>query len=103
MTRKASVGQENPEQRWLAPIREKMAGYQAAGRRMFATTSCQSNSVVLLHVLSEVAPQTPVYFLNTGYVMQLFTDPRGNVMLGVGFVSLALGIFSMWKLVRFEI
>lgn len=67
MTRKASVGQENPEQRWLAPIREKMAGYQAAGRRVFATTSCQSNSVVLLHVLSEVAPQTPVYFLNTGY------------------------------------
>ena len=44
-----------------------------------------------------------IYFLNTGYVMQLFTDPRGNIMLGVGFVSLALGIFSMWKLVRFEI
>jgi tight adherence protein B len=44
-----------------------------------------------------------IYFLNTGYVMELFTDPRGNIMLGVGFISLSLGIFSMWKLVRFEI
>ena len=44
-----------------------------------------------------------IYFLNTGYVMELLTDPRGNIMLGVGFISLSLGIFSMWKLVRFEI
>lgn len=51
----------------LGPIREKMAAYAAAGQRVFATTSCQSNSVVLLHVLSEVAPGTPVYFMNTGY------------------------------------
>lgn len=51
----------------LEPIREKMTAYADAGRRLFATTSCQSNSVVLLHVLSEVAPETPVYFMNTGY------------------------------------
>jgi len=44
-----------------------------------------------------------IYLLNPGYVTQLFTDPRGNIMLGVGFISLGLGIFSMWKLVRFEI
>lgn len=51
----------------LDPIRERMAAYAGAQRRVFATTSCQSNSVVLLHVLSVVAPQTPVYFMNTGY------------------------------------
>lgn len=51
----------------LDPIRERMAAYTSAERRVFATTSCQSNSVVLLHVLSVVAPQTPVYFMNTGY------------------------------------
>ena len=51
----------------LTPIRERLAAYRAEGRRVFATTSCQSNSVVLLHVLSRLAPETPVYFLNTGY------------------------------------
>jgi len=51
----------------LAPIRERMSAYAAAGKRVFATTSCQSNSVVLLHVISEVAPEVPVYFMNTGY------------------------------------
>ncbi|MEL6343768.1 MAG: phosphoadenylyl-sulfate reductase [Myxococcota bacterium] len=51
----------------LAPIAEKLAQYRADGRRLFATTSCQSNSVVLLHVLSALAPDVPVYFMNTGF------------------------------------
>jgi len=34
---------------------------------MFATTSCQSSSVVLLHLLSELAPDVSVFFLNTGF------------------------------------
>jgi hypothetical protein len=40
----------------LAPIQERLAAYRDAGRRVFATTSCQTNSVVLLHVLSRLAP-----------------------------------------------
>jgi phosphoadenosine phosphosulfate reductase len=51
----------------LSPIRQKLSAYATSQQRVFATTSCQSNSVVLLHVLSEVAPATPVYFMNTGY------------------------------------
>lgn len=50
-----------------ARIEARLAGYRADGHRLFATTSCQTNSVVLLHILSQVAPDTPVYFLNTGY------------------------------------
>jgi len=33
----------------------------------------------------------------------LFTDPRGKIMLAIGSVSYLLGVFSMWKLTRFEI
>ncbi len=51
----------------LSRIDAHLAAYRAAGKRIFATTSCQTNSVVLLHILSKVAPDTPVYFLNTGY------------------------------------
>lgn len=51
----------------LAPIQARLEAYQADHKRVFATTSCQTNSVVLLHILSRLAPQTPTYFLNTGY------------------------------------
>ena len=37
-------------------------------KRIFATTSCQSNSVVLLHLLQRFRPKTQVFFLNTGYL-----------------------------------
>ena len=51
----------------VATIHTELAAYAAAGKRLFATSSFQSNSVVLLHLLSELAPQVPVYFLDTGY------------------------------------
>lgn len=36
--------------------------------RMFTTSSFQTHSLVMLHVLSEVDPTIPVYFINTGYL-----------------------------------
>ena len=49
------------------PIAEKLASYRERGLRTYATSSFQTNSVVLLHLLHELAPETPVYFLNTGF------------------------------------
>jgi len=34
---------------------------------MFATTSLQSHSVVLIHILSKIDKSIPIYFINTGY------------------------------------
>ncbi len=48
-------------------ISAELAAYGSAGRRVMATSSFQSNSVVLLHLLSRLAPHVPVYFLQTGY------------------------------------
>lgn len=48
-------------------IRTEIVAYREDGQRMFATSSFQSNSVVLLHLLSRFAPEVPVYFLQTGY------------------------------------
>ena len=36
--------------------------------RMFTTSSFQTHSLVMLHVLSEVDPTIPVYVINTGYL-----------------------------------
>jgi phosphoadenosine phosphosulfate reductase len=53
---------------YLERIKTEIEVFQAAERKIFATTSCQTNSVVLLHILSELAPETPVYLLNTGFL-----------------------------------
>ena len=41
--------------------------------------------------------------INSEYVITLFTDPRGLIMVGFGLSCLALGVAIMWKMVRFEI
>ena len=42
-------------------------------------------------------------FVNYGYVSVLFTDPRGMVMGGAGLTSMAIGMFVISKLIKFEI
>lgn len=41
--------------------------------------------------------------VNRGYVMQLFDDPRGHVMVGIGLGSIAAGVFVMAKMIKFDI
>lgn len=48
-------------------IVEQVARYRESGKRVFASSSFQTQSIVLLHILSEVRPRIPVVFLNTGY------------------------------------
>jgi tight adherence protein B len=44
-----------------------------------------------------------LFFINRGYVMQLFSDPRGMVLVGAGLASIGIGAIVMAKMVRFEI
>jgi len=44
-----------------------------------------------------------IFFVNNGYVMTLFTDPRGHSLLTAGLISQSIGIGIMAKMVRFEI
>lgn len=48
-------------------IKEKISVYKTEGKKIFTTSSFQSHSIVLLHILSRIDPKIPVYFLNTGY------------------------------------
>ena len=41
--------------------------------------------------------------MSPDYVMPLFTDPRGQMMLGAGLCSIGLGAFVMWRMTQFEI
>ena len=51
----------------VKPIRDRLADYQARKLRVFATSSFQSNSVVLLHLISQVDRSMPIYFMETGF------------------------------------
>lgn len=44
-----------------------------------------------------------IYVFNRDYVMMLFTDPRGMIMVACGLTSIAVGAAVMMKLVRFDI
>jgi len=41
--------------------------YKAEGKRLFTSSSFQSHSLVLLHIISRIDKTIPVYFINTGY------------------------------------
>jgi tight adherence protein B len=44
-----------------------------------------------------------IYVINPTYIMQLFTDPRGWLLVGAGLTSMALGLGVIAKMVRFEV
>lgn len=48
-------------------IKKRVIDYQKAGKRIFTTSSFQSHSIVLLHILSRIDRTIPVFFINTGY------------------------------------
>lgn len=49
-------------------IQNKLSEYKAAGKKVFATSSFQSHSIPLLHIISRIDNSIPIYFLNTGYL-----------------------------------
>ncbi|MCG8474541.1 MAG: phosphoadenylyl-sulfate reductase [Cytophagales bacterium] len=48
-------------------IKNKIESYKREGKSLFTTSSFQSHSIVLLHILSRIDDSIPVYFINTGF------------------------------------
>ncbi len=48
-------------------INDTLAGYARAGKQAFTSSSFQSHSLVMLHIISRIDKTIPVYFINTGY------------------------------------
>ncbi len=48
-------------------IGEKLEDYKSSGLSAFVSSSFQSHSLPLLHIISRFQPKIPVYFLNTGF------------------------------------
>jgi phosphoadenosine phosphosulfate reductase len=48
-------------------IHQKLRDYESRGLRLFSTSSFQTHSIPLLHVLSTSGLDIPIYFLHTGF------------------------------------
>jgi len=48
-------------------VENKISRYNREGKKMFTSSSFQSHSLVLLHLISRIDNTIPVYFINTGY------------------------------------
>ncbi len=48
-------------------IKTKIFDYKQEGKELFTTSSFQTHSIVLLHILSRIEPEIPVVFINTRY------------------------------------
>ena len=48
-------------------IQNKIIEYQIDGKTLYASSSFQSHSIPMLHILSKIDLSIPIYFINTGY------------------------------------
>ena len=48
-------------------IKEQIELYKSEGKKLFATSSFQTHSIPLLHIISQVDKSIPIYFNNTGF------------------------------------
>jgi phosphoadenosine phosphosulfate reductase len=51
----------------VSQIQKQLEAYRERGLKLFSTSSFQTHSVVLLHILSQIDRSIPIYFINTGY------------------------------------
>lgn len=56
------------EKEEIKQISKKIEAYQVSGKKIFASSSFQTHSIPMLHLLAQIDKSIPVYFLNTGYL-----------------------------------
>ena len=52
----------------IKEIEKQLKNYQDKGLKLFATSSFQTHSIVLLHIISQIDNKIPIYFINTGFL-----------------------------------
>ena len=53
--------------------------YKHQGKKLFATSSFQTQSVALLHIISKIDKTIPIYFLNTGFLFPETTQYKDHL------------------------
>lgn len=69
-------------------IKNQINTYQDQEKKLFTTSSFQSHSLVLLHILSRIDKAIPVVFINTGYHFPETVEFRDQVVDQFGLKNL---------------
>jgi phosphoadenosine phosphosulfate reductase len=51
----------------IEEIEKQLNAYTNSGKKMFATSSFQTHSIPMLHIVSKIDKTIPIYFINTGF------------------------------------
>ena len=65
-------------------IERQLKIYHHTGKKIFATSSFQTQSVVLLHIISKIDKTIPIYYLNTGYLFPETTSYKEKLVTEFG-------------------
>ena len=60
-------------------IKNKLLQYKSEGKKIFATSSFQTHSLPLLHIISRIDNTIPIYFNNTGFHFPETLDFRDHI------------------------
>lgn len=63
----------------IETIESQIDLYKKLGKKLFTTSSFQTHSIVLLHIISRIDKSIPVYFLNTGYLFSETVNFKNTV------------------------
>lgn len=71
-------------------IKSYLERYRSEGKRVFATSSFQTHSIPMLHIISRIDKDIPVFFINTGFHFPETVKFRDQVIekLGLKMVDL---------------
>ena len=77
----------------IPEIKRKIQEYNTEDKRLFTTSSFQTHSIPMLHILSKIDQSIPVYFINTGYLFPETVSFRDEIAerLGLTIVDLKPG------------
>lgn len=74
----------------FSEIKRKVDQYRKEGKTIFTSSSFQTHSIPLLHIINRIDPDIPVVFLNTGYHFPETMEFRDQIveMLGLKLIDL---------------
>jgi phosphoadenosine phosphosulfate reductase len=76
--------QEKDIESLVIDIENEIQSYQARGLKLFASSSFQSHSIPMLHIISRIDNTIPIYFLETGYHFPKTIEFKNELALTFG-------------------
>ncbi len=73
----------------IPQIEAYLKRYKAEGKKLFITSSFQTHSIPLLHVLSQIDRSIPILFINTGFLFPATVEYKDQIaeMLGMQVIN----------------